>query len=236
MIGRASTSRLAAGLTIALAAVAWGQTPPQGPVSAPVIIFPGIGPLEVVEEAVGDVGSLDLSLRYLESGLGFPVGFEQVYRVPDDPDHLMRASGGLFAVFPRSQYDVTSSRKSGVRIFPVVPADTVFHIGPPGWSKLPDAAARGQMLRMDLRLVPEYVAEGPRLDRGPERVNDYVNTRLTIGDDLPDLPRRPTFDEPDPGPIAEIVSDAAYRSRRIRELMDRAAQAARGPSSSGSLK
>jgi len=79
-----------------------------------------------VDARVADVSPLARSLRVESPGLGIPSGFSAVYRVPGDPDGLMRVNGGLTALFPQSVYQTTSYGS-----FPVIPAATVFRIGTP---------------------------------------------------------------------------------------------------------
>src|SRR5205814_2404538 len=76
-----------------------------------------VRPLEPVDQAVEDINPLSMSLRHMQFDLRQPAGFEQVYAVPGHPDLLMRANGGLFAVFPQSVY---AQGKSG--LVPLVPA------------------------------------------------------------------------------------------------------------------
>src|SRR6185503_15575203 len=83
------------------------------------------------DQTVEDVNPLSTSLRQMHSDLRQPTGFQNVYHVPGHDDLLMRVNGGIYAVFPESEYTVNRKGKT----VPVIPAGTVFYIGLP--SKLP---------------------------------------------------------------------------------------------------
>ncbi|MBY0262378.1 MAG: hypothetical protein K2Q20_08540 [Phycisphaerales bacterium] len=127
--------RATAAIPFLLAALATAAAPAQTRRPAPT--------LTPVEQNVGDLGPLTTSLRTPPADLRTPMEFDRVYRVPgssrginipqalspaggQDGSRLARVSGGITAVFPSSDYMQT--KKSG--IVPVVPAGTVFYIGP----------------------------------------------------------------------------------------------------------
>ena len=82
--------------------------------------------LQIVDQTVADVSDLSASLRAIDPGLSRPSGFDRVYRVPGNDDLVMRANGGLYAVFPHSRYDFGPAGPVAV-----VPDGTVFYIGAP---------------------------------------------------------------------------------------------------------
>ena len=181
------------------------------------------GDLKPLDQTVEDTSPLSRSLRHVERGLRQPSAFEQVYRVPDRDDLLMRIEGGIYALFPQSMY---THGENGT--LPVIPAGTVFHIGYPDPERFGQVdASTGQVERrvgddpygrLNLRVNPRRVRQ-PGVRRtalgtstvpftglgrqGPERVPQTA--RQTIA---------PT-----------IVTDAGYRVDRIRDLMQSAAKA-----------
>jgi hypothetical protein len=172
--------------------------------------------LEPVDQAIEDVSVLSMSLRQVEPGLGQPNDFSRVYRVRGRPDRFMRVQGGLYAVFPESVY---GTNKEG-QLQAVVPNDTVFYIGRPSLLNLePPRAAPypGGLIqaRIDLRIDPNQESAAPAAS---------LPGRLETPSSGQSIPRIA---------LPAIVSDEAYRQRRVRGLMRRAADhAARGRSSS----
>ena len=189
-------------------------------------------PLEAIDQQIEDVSALGLSLREVQTSLRHPNTFSELYRSPMDDDHLARIQGGLYAVFPRSTYEVN---KNG-SVFPGVPAGTVFYIGPPTrWtlSTALDAAAshdEADSARIDGRLalkiapglmaglmggliegaIPARQAPGP----GPDSQRPAHN--LTSDNTLPAVV-----------PANRMVVDPEYRARRMPALMHAAPQASR---------
>jgi hypothetical protein len=170
--------------------------------------------LDPVDQAIEDVSVLSTSLRRVEPGLQQPNDFSRVYRFPGSRDRFMRVQGGLYAVFPESVYGPTREGQ----LEALVPHDTMFHIGPPTLlsSEPPPAAPRPEALvrgRIDLKIGPQR--EPARPPGGFEaRSTGRASSRITL---------------------PAIVSDEAYRQRRVRSLLRRAADhAARGRSSSSS--
>jgi hypothetical protein len=177
-----------------------------------------------VDQAIEDVSLLSTSLRKIEPGLGQPNDFARVFRVNGRQDLFMRQQGGLYAVFPESDY---GPDKEG-RLQALIPDGTVFYIGRPAL--------------LDSEPAPA--------DPAPEgRVQGRIDLREK-GTDLFSLqnhrwsPRRPSKINPSPFPatvgppiptaiLPLIVSDEPYREERLRSLLRRAADhAARGRSSS----
>jgi hypothetical protein len=176
-------------------------------------------PLEAVEQRVSDISGLDLSLRQVQTGLLQPNNFKELYRSPVD-DGFVRISGGLYAVFPRSVYAAKKDKQKRTVVYPVVPAGTVFYIGPPpGWTlstALDEAASRQESDpariegRLDLRITPGLMgaalAAGPQVQQQEHRYSGNTT-------------------QPATGP--RMVLDPEYRAQRVRSLMDDAAQASR---------
>ena len=78
-----------------------------------------------VDQAISDVSPLEFSLHDLQPDAGPPIGFERVYTSPDYPGQFLRVNGALVAAFPKSQY---VADRNG--IFPILPENTTFYIGP----------------------------------------------------------------------------------------------------------
>ena len=139
-------------------------------------------PLEAVEQRVTDISELDLSLRQVQTGLLQPNNFKELYRSPVD-DRFARISGGLYAVFPRSVYAAKKDKQKRTVVYPVVPAGTIFYIGPPpGWTlstALDEAASRQEPDpsriegRLDLRITPGLM--GAALTAGPQAQQQQVH-------------------------------------------------------------
>ncbi len=187
-------------ITLALASTATAQT---------------VSPLVPVDQRIEDVSPLGLSLREMQPTLREPNNFQELYRFRGDDENLVRAQGGLYLVFPRSVY---GTDKKG-NVFPLVPPNTVFYIGPPpGWTvssamqavvtnEVADAARIND--RLDLRIAPGLVVETPTGE--------------------PVLHRAGTADTQPPAlPANRIVLDPQYRAERLRALMREAAEASKG--------
>ncbi|MHC4970124.1 MAG: hypothetical protein ACYTF4_16135 [Planctomycetota bacterium] len=161
--------------------------------------------LEPVDQAIEDVSVLSTSLRRVEPDLLQPNDFSRVYRVRGRRDLFMRQQGGLYAVFPASVYGSTKEGK----LQALIPHDTMFHIGPPAAPR-PGGPVQG---RIDLKIDPHREPAAPTAGLGT-RSTGQASSRITL---------------------PAIVSDEAYRQRRVRSLLRRAAgHAARGRSSSSS--
>lgn len=106
-----------AGFVGFIVSTAAAATPPSRLNEAPT--------LKPVDPGVGDVGPLSGPGRTLPTDLRQPANFDRVYEVElDGKRFFVRAHGGIFAVFPRSDY---IQSRGGV--VPIVPAGTVFHLG-----------------------------------------------------------------------------------------------------------
>lgn len=108
--------------------------------------------LKPVEQAVGDLGPLVVSLRDVSQGLEMPMGFFKVYETPgymesakkpgEQPERrFMRADGALAALYDRSSYIPT---KKG--LIPDIPESTIWVIGGVPLTTLP---GHGMLLPVD---------------------------------------------------------------------------------------
>jgi len=209
--------RLAALLgALALAPAATGQVNPDPGVEAALRSSPHhyfrAPSVEVVEPYFSDDGPMARSLRQMQVSLQLPVGFNRIYRTPDG--RLMRVSGGLYAMFPRSVY-----YESKFGPTPTIPSDTVFFIGPPDLSGAPDHAPPDGRVdqRVGLRI-------GSAVRSAALRTNHVVPLRVGAGPPVLGGSRsmRSHGVESDESAPA-FVADPSYRARRARELMRRAA-------------
>ncbi len=171
---------------------------------------------EPVEQAIGDVSPLSLSIRRVQPGLAQGANFDQVFRYGDG---YLRVQGGLYAVFDNSVYARDSKRQG--RLNAVVPPGTMYYIGPP-----PEP--------------PEVEPAQPSPDRVDGRVDLKLESRVATGltpalMDARAPEREPPAAPPGPvpdaaaydGPPAEpgaIIANPEYRALRVRMMMRRAAQ------------
>ena len=190
-----------------------------GPVFVDPILVdpPGSGPAEFaptgvpvqtirltpLDQTVDDRGALDLSLRRIDPGLDLPTGYRSVYARPGGG--LMRANGGLAAVFPRSIYVRTQEG-----VVPDVPAGTRFVIGglPMG-----EERGHGRLLAVDPM----------RPDAVPAVVDDSSPGRTTSGLGFGPGYRvvrsvEPSYDDG----LARFQADSSYRRVRLRRLVSKA--------------
>jgi hypothetical protein len=121
-------------------------------------VLPG---LTRVEEGVADVGPLSMSQRLVPVDLRTPTGFQGVYQfqraVPFGKAETMyaRASGGLWATFPRSVYVAAPGG-----LAPEIPAGTVFMIGRPPEYAAPRRGPSGLPTAVDMSV--QWQVEPPR--------------------------------------------------------------------------
>lgn len=156
-------------------------------------------------QGVDDLGSGRISFRSLPEVFRADTGFEHVYEAPDG--RFYRMAGGLVAVFDRSEYVPTRSGAA-----PVIPADTVFHIGPPGWMDQipPIGEAPASSSNTAERATPASVrlAERVRLEPASSE-RTAVRSKAT----QTSVPASPA-----PASIGETMSDETTRQRRLREI------------------
>jgi hypothetical protein len=211
--------------------------------------------LERVDQSIEDADALSTSLRELRTDLRQPVGFEDVFRISGNEDVLIRVGGGMFAVFPRSVY--VNARFGPIAL---IPGGTVFYMGRESLEMagllepmsgpapyLPYTDPAGQRLnnisppataRLETRLELPPVDLAAAEDIAPSRSESH---RSLLARPEPAFEAQPFSDHTVRiGPQAQwndavtIATDASYRSRRLGDLIRRAAHAARGPSSSSS--
>jgi hypothetical protein len=136
-------------IVFALAAAATAQTMPQRG-------------YEPVDQTVEDIDPLGVSLRQREAGLNVTGEQGNVFRRIDPrgpaDNRLLLVNQGVFAEFDRSNYAALIDRRNErVRIFQLIPANTVFHIG------MPKAPTTGQLPapynpgQVDGRVTQRYV-------------------------------------------------------------------------------
>jgi len=172
-------------------------------------------PLVPVDQRIEDVSPLGLSLREMQPTLREPNNFQELYRFRGDDENLVRVQGGLYLVFQRSIY---GSDKKG-NVFPLIPPNTVFYIGPPpGWavSSAERAVARNE------------VADAARID---DRLDLRIPPRLVVDTATPKPVRHQVSAADTQSPASganRIVLDPDYRAERLRALMRKAAEASKG--------
>ncbi len=207
------TSHISILITIALAAPLAGAQPANWRT------------LQPVDPGVGDLSPLSASSRFLPVDLRQPTGFERVFRVPgssrgvnslgvsDSNDRFARVSGGITAVFPRSEYTET---KKGIRAD--IPVNTIFYIGDSPLSALPlpvgprelsaNAAPNDASLQLPTFLYAPTSAAARQADMRVRPADD-----LAFREDA--RPLRPDA----PLPATNIFSDEQYRRARVRALL-----------------
>lgn len=179
-----------------------------------------VADLKRVEAQVADMNPLSPEGRVMPAQLEVPVGFNGVYKVPEDADTpvagwVARVSGAVIAVFPASEY--RWHKKAG--IYPVAPTQTMFMLGGIPLRDQPDES----------RAVAPLVTP---LETGvslgiSDRVDSMV--RPTPGGARADArwPSRPTPPIADARPLPQkqverLALDEAYRAARVTELLRRA--------------
>lgn len=211
--------RLAASAALALAPLALAQpvAPNRPALNQPSGALPSR--FTKIEQTVGDVDPLGVSLRHLSTDLRVPSDFRDVYRIegsaaaaqrwgvsnPTGADLFARRDGAITAVFPESVY---VSTRNG--ILPLIPPGTIFFIG-------------------DLPQDP-FGSLPPSPD-SPNRVDTRVDTRIgAVGGDpfaasnaprrTPEPSARPTDPQPTP---PSIMTDEPTRRKTVRNLILKAA-------------
>ena len=207
--------------------------------------LPGTPPmLQRLDPTVDDTSPLGDSLRQVDMMLDLrsPSGFQYVYRMPGSNDLLMRASGGVYAIFPQSVYVQT---KEGT--FAVIPPGTIYSIGMPGPDMLPwRYTTPPTLLALDGQQAPG-AAYSP-MERHPEvrgvssldRIVSRRDTQSPNGEwdstgapdqivDVPPRHERVRATPPEPSTfLRTIVTDDAYRTQRLAELLQVALKASQG--------
>ena len=122
----------------------------------------------------------------------------------------MRVDGGLYAIFPRSQYT-----DAGFGGRPIIPSGTTFHIGPPRMKN----AEKAESSETPPSTPEPMVAPPPRKRLGIRSV-----VHKSSPHDRP--PASPGLSPPNPmlASSPSILHNPDYRRRRYHELMARAAR------------
>lgn len=206
-------------------ALASGAAPPtpSAPSSASKSSAPTLKP---VDPGVADADPLATSGRILPTDLRQPANFDRVYEVElDGKRFFVRAHGGVYAVFPRSDYVQT---RQGV--IPIVPAGTVFHLGSlpkserasssaadtalnPANAKPARPARQDQTPPSNAAPTPESAAAQPAPAARPNPAQRQ-NTEPPTSDAAPPLARVPDG--------STIWTSEMVRVSRTSELLDRA--------------
>ena len=185
--------------------------------------------LKAVEQAVGDMGPLEKSLRNVSQGIELPMGFLKVYETPgyqrnptnsnDQPARrFMRADGGLVALYDRSNYIPT---KWG--LMPDIPESTIWVIGGVPMATLP---GHGTLLPVD-PLNPGAVPERHGASAPPPPPARVDGARVGFGN----VPESVwiAVSKNKVGPVQAInetssrmpfLEDRAYRKARLLMLLE----------------
>lgn len=214
MLNRPALCSMTALLVLTLAATALAQ----------VSTFSNTDPnaLTPVDQGVTDLGELNTSNRLIPIDLRQPLDFGRLYEAPDDSGRLMRISGGLSAVFPRSEYAASAGF-----IFPVVPAGTEFFIGPmpvtaPTAEPAPEIAPFASDLLVDSRLDLGASSMSTNLLSSEDpphfrQIHASNNHGMTLEEVLTGLAGAPLPQEP-----PTVWTSERYRQSRIADLLERA--------------
>jgi hypothetical protein len=171
--------------------------------------------LEPVEQGVGDVSDLGVSIRRVEEGLAMPTGFRTVYKLRNQEGTFIRASGAVYAAFPQSVY--AKYRNGHV---PQIPASTVFYIGaPPEWMEQPSSE------------ISDHQAASTSVT--PDGIDTRINLRVEAERPVErPVQRISSPDEPFPEPVTmlpPIIGDEGYRHERWAQMLSAAAGEPSGP-------
>lgn len=176
----------------------WGEEP--------VFISP-------LDQAVEDTSVLSTSLRKIDWDTRYPVGFENVYRIPGHDDKLMRADGALYAIFPQSVYANTAYGD-----IPLIPHDTVFSIGWP-WSDQPIPSELGRHHYFGPQGVPAAAQPSSSL------VDDLLlDARINLRLDTRYEPQPYAIEDMAPRDIAVFHMDAIPHASVLDKIPQESAQ------------
>lgn len=162
-------------------------------------------PYEEVQQGVEDIGPLGESFEIPMADLRVPTGFERVYRAPGGG--LMRVSGAIHAVFPRSEYVATQRG-----VIPVVPAGAVFYLGEP------------RVWALDEHGEPTPARPTGSVAASPLRIDNRVTARVA--------PARAGGERERVSPWTDretVMSDEVYRRERLATILDAALGRAERP-------
>lgn len=233
---------------ISFIAAAQSNAPATSVDLQPVTIQPAN--IQPVDMRVQDIGILDQSLRVVPQGLNVPTDFSQVYQLGGAGGQYARIQGGLYAVFPQSSYVFTQAGD-----VPVIPAGTVFYIGPPPEEALGTASQSQQqpppgseLVRWNTRVgalptqTNRHIEDGVTIEQARDELseqqriaalnharNNAIATGRVYRNPAREQPRAAPFEiierNETSEPAPEITDDDNYRANRLHELMQRAAQA-----------
>lgn len=164
-----------------------------------------------VQAGTKDRDPLTTSLEQIPPDFRHDDAFQGLYELlggSSKTGRFMRTAGGLHAVFPRSEFVPTMSGD-----LPVVPAGTVFYIGPPPGDDRP--ATNVQSVSVDNRIY-----EAMRIDNAIDP------------DARPRFVRSVSRTE---RPIGEGVTDEHYREALLRRISDRERRRLESPAVSDAL-
>lgn len=182
--------------------------------------------LKPVDPGVADVDPLGTSTRILPKDLRQPANFDRVYEVElNGKRFFVRAHGGVYAVFPRSDY-VQTNRGA----VPIVPAGTVYHLGSltrhdtkaltadeppvhPAAAKPARPSRRDQAAPSTAAPSPESAAAQPAPSARRREVQRQA-TEPPLSDAAPPVPRAPE--------AASIWTSELLRVSRTGALLDQA--------------
>ena len=173
-----------------------------------------------VDQTVADHNPLSTSLRIGNPGLDEPNDFSELFRLPGPDGRLIRAQGGLYAIFDQSVY--TTDKEGDVRAG--ISAGTLFHIGRPTATtptRPMHSAAPHRLLvdhRLKYRMPPATVGEAR--EAAADRRRDWAFKPQDLTD-----PEEAWSADPDDDPT--IATDPAYRAVRLRSILLSAVEAYR---------
>ncbi len=177
--------------------------------SAQVLTHVHPSELERADAGIEDVDPLLMGRVNLQVDLHTPYDFDGVYKLPGvngGPERYVRFSGGLAAVFERSDYIGSNENLSAL-----APPGTVFYLGGVPMDA-PEASVDGPLPGAAVRLNADT------------RVDHQVDSeRVTSRSGRVDL-RVPNDRQAVAPTLGRITQDPTYRSARIRELLRAAAQ------------
>ena len=181
-----------------------------------------------LHEGVEDVGPLGSSFQLQPIDLLSDQGFSRIYHVDDGSGRFQRRNNAITAVFSRSDYFQFTPPGQSPFVGPSIPPGTVWYIGDPivteraqvptvsptgrptsNWAQLAKPAGQGRLVN-DL-YAP--VTGRLRLSADTTAANDVTPKDLD-----PDYPGRI---EPKKPIRKDVVTNEAYRKRRIHEMTKR---------------
>ncbi|MCB9838138.1 MAG: hypothetical protein H6813_02265 [Phycisphaeraceae bacterium] len=200
---------------IALAASSLAQVNASGEILTPV------------DQGVADLDGLNTSNRLIPIDLREENDFAGLYESPELGGRLIRRSGAITAVFPRSEYAASEGF-----IFPVIPAGTEFFIGPmtitdPAYTPPgADPATSAVDSRLDLASTGMTSGIIDNLNPPPiRRIHATPRHGVTLEELLTgQVGAGPEGAEPTPS----VWSNEQYRRGRIAALLEQALRRHRG--------